>query len=204
KQFVAASADQYYRNHLDDYNAEYKRQLKEFEEANLLFGIMERHVWGKANTDTAGILQYYIQHKSKYVWPPSADVVIVTSNNEGVAKEMQRKLKDNLTSWRQLTSNKGTDVTTDSGRFELAQLPVLGNTSFTAGLITAAVKNQNDGTYTFNYIVKVYNEPAQRSFEDARGMVISDYQQVLEDKWVAELKKKYQVKINEAVLQSIR
>jgi peptidyl-prolyl cis-trans isomerase SurA len=50
----------------------------------------------------------------------------------------------------------------------------------------------------------VYNEPGQRSFEEARGMVISDYQQVLEDKWIAELKKKYLVKVNEAVFQSIK
>jgi peptidyl-prolyl cis-trans isomerase SurA len=52
--------------------------------------------------------------------------------------------------------------------------------------------------------VKTYNEPSQRSFDDARGMVISDYQQVLEDKWISELRKKYAVKINEAVFKSIK
>ena len=50
----------------------------------------------------------------------------------------------------------------------------------------------------------MYREPGQRNFEDARGMVISDYQQVLEDRWIAELRKKYAVKINEAVFQTIK
>lgn len=204
KEYISIVADEYYRNNLEAYNADYVKQVKEFKEANLLFGIMEKNVWGKANTDTSGLLQYYNQHKSKYIWPPSADAVIVTCNNETLAQEIQQKLKENLMVWRQLTGNNTTDIVTDSGRYELAQLPVLEKPSFTPGLLTAPVKNQNDGTYTFNYIVKVYNEPGQRSFDDARGMVISDYQQVLEDKWIVELKKKYPVKINQAVFQSIK
>ena len=30
------------------------------------------------------------------------------------------------------------------------------------------------------YVFDTYAQPAQRSFDDARGMVINDYQQVLE------------------------
>ena len=39
----------------------------------------------------------------------------------------------------------------------------------------------------------------QRSFEEAKGLVINDYQNILEEKWIADLKKKYPVKINDAV-----
>ena len=35
-----------------------------------------------------------------------------------------------------------------------------------------------------------------RSFEDARGYVINDYQAVLEKQWLEGLKKKYPVKVN--------
>ena len=204
KEYLSTAADEYYRNNLDSYNSDYSKQVKEFKEANLLFGMMEKKVWGKANTDTAGLSQYYNQHKSKYIWPASADVIIVTCNNENQANEMQKKLKDNFSNWRQLTGDKGTDLTADSGRYELSQLPVANRANFTAGLVTTPVKNQNDGTYTFNCIIRVYSEPAQRSFEDARGMVINDYQQVLEDKWIAELKKKYPVKVNEVVFKSTK
>jgi len=43
----------------------------------------------------------------------------------------------------------------------------------------------------------------QRSYAEARGLVISDYQGELENQWVAELKKKYPVKIDEKVYQQI-
>jgi peptidyl-prolyl cis-trans isomerase SurA len=91
----------------------------------------------------------------------------------------------------------------DSGRFELTQLPVVEKALFAPGVFTAAVKNPNDNAYTFNYIVRVYNEPGQRSYDAARGMVISDYQTELEDKWISELKRKYPIKVNEAVFRTI-
>ena len=72
------------------------------------------------------------------------------------------------------------------------------------GLATAPLKNPNDNTVVFNYIFKMHSEPEQRLFEDARGLVISDYQQQLEEQWIAGLKKKYPVKVNKAVFEGIK
>ncbi|HEX8277310.1 MAG TPA: peptidylprolyl isomerase, partial [Segetibacter sp.] len=202
-EFIRASADEYYRKNLEDYHPGFSKQLKEFKEANLLFGIMEKNVWSKANADTAGLVQYYNLHKSKYIWPPSADAIIVTCKTLKLAEDIQKKLKDNFSSWRRITSNNGSDVVADSSRFELGQLTVAERTNFAPGLLTFPVKNA-DGTYTFNYVINVYREPAQRTFEDARGMVTSDYQQEVEDKWIKQLKKKYPVKVNQVVFRSIK
>lgn len=204
KDFLQITAEDYYRNNLEEYSPQYKKQVKEFKEANLLFGIMEKNVWGKANADTAGLKQYYNQHKTKYNWMPSADALVITCTNQAQANDLQKKLADSALHWREITERYGTKITADSGRFELAQLPVFERTNFTAGLITSPVKNPTDGTTTFNYIFNVYREPSQRSFEDARGMVISDYQQVLENKWIAALKNRYPVKVNIAVFNSIK
>jgi peptidyl-prolyl cis-trans isomerase SurA len=70
-------------------------------------------------------------------------------------------------------------------------------------MLTQPVINKNDNTASFAYILKVYPEPMQRSFNEAKGLLISDYQTQLEDKWVAELKKKYPVVINQKVLAEI-
>ena len=204
KKFVESSANEYYQKNLGDYNPGFNKQVNEFKEANLLFGIMEKVVWNKANTDTAGLIRYYNLHKSKYTWQPSANAIVVTCNNQKLALELQQKFRDSVTSWRKITSNYGSEVLADSSRFELGQLAVVDRTNFTPGLITAPVKNTSEGTYTFNYIVALYHQPEQRSFEDSRGMVISDYQQVVEDNWIAELKKKYPVIVNEAVFNSIK
>lgn len=204
QQFLQQTADEYYKNNLEEFSADFKRQVKEFKEANMLFGIMEKNVWSKANADTSGLQQYYQQHKAKYTWAASADALIITCANQPLANELQTKLTNNLANWRVITGNYTTQVSADSGRYELGQLPVFERTNFEAGILTYPVKNTPDATYTFNYIIKVYNQPAVRSFEDARGMVISDYQQVLEEKWIAELKKKYPVKVNVAVFNTIQ
>jgi peptidyl-prolyl cis-trans isomerase SurA len=201
---VQVSADNYYRNNLQNYSDEYRKQIKEFREANLLFAIMEKNVWGKANVDTSGQVKYYNQHKAKYRWEASADALIVTCANEAIANEIQRKLPDSIKGWRTIIGAYDSQVTVDSGRFELGQLPVFERTNFTPALITLPVKNPSDGTTTFNYIINVYSAPDVKSFEQARGLVISDYQQVLEEKWLAELKKKYPVKVDMAVFNSIR
>ncbi len=50
--------------------------------------------------------------------------------------------------------------------------------------------------------------PGPMSFEEARSAIISDYQTYLEKDWVAQLKKKYPVKVNEknkrVVLQQLQ
>ena len=38
-------------------------------------------------------------------------------------------------------------------------------------------------------IIRLHAAGEQRSFEEARGMVINDYQNVIEEKWIDELKR---------------
>ncbi|MDQ6763372.1 MAG: hypothetical protein M3015_12200, partial [Bacteroidota bacterium] len=63
--------------------------------------------------------------------------------------------------------------------------------------------NKGDGTAVFAQVIKLYPQDQQRSFEDARGLVINDYQSFLEQKWIESLRKKYPVKINEKVFKSL-
>jgi peptidyl-prolyl cis-trans isomerase SurA len=114
-----------------------------------------------------------------------------------LADSVKEKLQKNVRNWKGITEGYGQQVIADSNRFELPQIPVVERTAFAPGLFTAPVTNQQDGTVTFSYIINVMKEPAQRSFEDARGFVISDYQLVLEQNWLAMLKKKYPVKVNQ-------
>ncbi|MGZ5134201.1 MAG: hypothetical protein ACXWCG_03590, partial [Flavitalea sp.] len=95
------------------------------------------------------------------------------------------------------------NIQADSARFELGGIPVPDRTIFSDGLITANVKNESDNSITFAYIVKLYNQREPRNFEDAKGFVINDYQQHLENEWVGKLKKKYPIKLNEEVFSSL-
>jgi len=70
-------------------------------------------------------------------------------------------------------------------------------------MVTSPVKNKTDGSVSFAYILKTYPANMPRNYSEAKGLVISDYQVELEKTWVAELKKKYPVKIDEKVFQQI-
>jgi len=202
-QFIESSAFDYYRSHMEEYNKEFAYQLNEFKEGNLLFEVMQRKVWDVASTDTAGLKKYYSEHKDKYWWESSADAIIFTASNETVAEDIRKKVKENYKDWQKYIDNSSGQLQGDSGRFELNQIPVVDRTNFTEGLITANVKNQTDKSVAFAYIVKLHPDKEVRNFADARGFVINDYQVYLEEKWINELKKKYPVNINTAVVKSL-
>jgi len=61
--------------------------------------------------------------------------------------------------------------------------------------------NSGDNTTTFVKVLKMFPASQQRSFEEAKGLVINDYQLYLEEQWIQQLKKKYPVKVNEAAFQ---
>jgi peptidyl-prolyl cis-trans isomerase SurA len=71
------------------------------------------------------------------------------------------------------------------------------------GSISTIIVNPADGNSSFVKIIHHYNAGMQRSFTEAKGLVINDYQNKLEDNWIESLKKKYPIKINEAVFQSV-
>ncbi|MET0393095.1 MAG: hypothetical protein ABW019_08125, partial [Chitinophagaceae bacterium] len=69
--------------------------------------------------------------------------------------------------------------------------------------VTTPVVNQSAQTVSFALILRVYDRSSPRPFEDAKGQVMNDYQQLVEEAWVKELRKKYPVTIDPAVLAQI-
>ncbi len=195
---MVASMD-YYRKHLDEYSKEFSYQLQEFSEGNMLFEIMDREVWSKAGKDSVGLSNYYSANKSKYKWDASADAVIINCSEELLAKDAKDSLLSGIY-WKNLALNDPAHYQADSGRFELAQLHE--SQKAIDGYVSGITVN-SDGTASFVQYLHLYEPNQQRSFEDAKGMLINDYQVVLENKWIELLRKKYPVKINEPLLKSI-
>ena len=198
KLFSAQSILNYYKKNLEEYNADFKFQMQEFLEGNMLFEIMERNVWSKAGADSVNLLNYYNANKVKYKWKESADVIIFNCTNEMVANDVIASLKK-AEQWKALAEKSNSQIQADSGRYEIEQLPAsrLGTEAF------SPIVKSTDGTAAVVKFIKVYPVNEQRNFLEARGLVINDYQNILEQKWVESLRKKYPVKVNEVVLKSI-
>ncbi|MFP5039497.1 peptidylprolyl isomerase [Parasediminibacterium sp. JCM 36343] len=203
KTFVENCCTEYYTENLEFYNQAMRDQCKEFDEANLLFAAMDKHVWGKAGEDVEGLKKYYSQHKEKYQWQPSVSALVVSCKTKESAAEVAAKIKQNPQEWHTLSNSYGGDANADSGRYELTQLPLKQPIENKAGYISTPEKNSNDDSYTFVYILETHPQKEQRSFDDAKGMVINDYQQVLEQQWIAILKKQYPVTVNQGTWKTV-
>ncbi len=196
-QYKQIVAFEYYKAHLERYNKDFANQLNEFRDGNLLFEIMQKRVWDKASADTAGLKNFFETHARSYRWKSSADAIVFNAGNQASAEKIRQEIQSGIGSWRILVDSLVGQVQADSGRFEIKQLPDNGSTDdngFTSNM------TNSDKTVQFAYIIRKHTDPSTRSFSEARGLVINDYQNELENNWILELKKKYPVKISEDVL----
>lgn len=193
----------YYRDHLEDFNEDFRNQMIEFKDGNIFFEIMQQEIWNKAQLDSVALKNLFEKNKTRYVWNQCADAVLFFCSDESTAKKLYDEVKKNPASWRQLTEQYSEKVVADSSRYEWSQIPNLFKMTPKAGLITNPFVNTNDNTASFAYIIQAYTQPMQRTFSEAKGLVINDYQAILETKWVELLKKKYPVVIDQKVLSEI-
>ena len=200
--FVEISAINYYKKNLESFNPDFNFQMQEFKEGNMLFEIMERNVWGKAISDSAGLLQHFQSNASKFKWAESADVLIFNCNAPKVAEEAIVALKKGK-NWRVLAEEQAATMQADSGRYEIAQIIGVNYASTPKKGNFSAITSNIDGTSTFVMYVNIYEPNQQRTFEEARGLVINEYQQELEKNWIAALRKKHPVKVNESMIKEM-
>lgn len=194
---------EYYRDHLEDFNEDFRLQMKELKDGNLFFDIMMKEIWSKAQTDTLGQREFFQRNAAKYKWNYSADAVIFYCGDDVTAKAFRDLIVKDPSKWKELLENFSDKITSDSSRFEITKIPGAQKATAKAGTITPVIKNKDDNSASFAMIFKIYPLAGQKTYADARGDVISDYQDDIDKKWIAELKKKYPVKINQEVLKSI-
>jgi peptidyl-prolyl cis-trans isomerase SurA len=199
--FVDASLLKYYRDHLEEFNIEFAEQMREFREGNLFFEIMQRKVWTPAATDSAAQLAYYNANKSNYRWKKSADAIIFAFSNRKLAEEKRAEFAKGNVRWRELADASATSILADSGRFEFSQIP--GFQKPVANTLTKTIINSDDSSATYALLLRIYHKTEPRNFQQAKGLVINDYQQVLDKAWIESLRKKYPVSVNRELFRSI-
>jgi len=183
---------------------EFRKIMNEYHDGILLFELTDQKVWGKAMADTAGLQKFFKDNIKNYMWEDRLDAVVYTFNTEVEAKSGRkaiRKAHRKNTSKNELLAelNKGSqlNVSADAGVFEIAENDVLALVKPKKG-ITKVLQHKE------NYVVVWVNEflPRQpKKLSEIRGLVIADYQNFLEERWIAELRSKYQFVVNRDALR---
>ncbi len=197
------AAMEYYKENLEQFNPAFRQQMNEFKDGNLFFEVMMQQIWTPAQTDSAGQARHYEQNKKKYVWKESAGGIIFYCGDSKTAEEARAAIQKNPSDWENIVKQFGDRLTAEAGRFEYGQIPRAKNEALKPNMVTSIEKNAADESASFAYVKKIFPANEPKSFEDAKGAVISDYQAELDANWIKELKKKYPVKVNEEVFSKI-
>lgn len=190
------------RPNLELFSNDYKLQVNDFIDGNLLFEIMDRKVWSKSTNDLNGLKQFHATRKSQYIWQHSVYAWVITCSGKEIAEKIISEYQTSH-SLSQIKETYGDVALIDSGRYEASELINVGIAHAQNGFISEVSINQVDGSATFVIVVKKYNDPTVKSFNEAKGAVINDYQKFLEDNWILQLKKKYPVVINQGLLDQL-
>lgn len=189
-------------------NAEFRNLMNEYRDGIMLFELMDRNIWGKATKDSSGLAQFYEGSKSRYQWEPGFSGSLYRFKNQDALKEglaVLQKKKDigNDDLLEELNTESHPDaLSIQTGRYEFSRFREASRETLTEGTTTAPVQN-TDGSYTVIRVEKVYQEPGQKSLDDARGYVVSEYQDYLEKSWNDTLRKKYSVTVDEKVFKTM-
>lgn len=192
---------------LVDENAEFKSLLQEYKDGIMLFELMDRNVWGKASKDTVGLKAFYETKKDNYKWEPGFKGSVYTFTDEANMKEGLKLLAKKDITNEDIIKTLNADpkhykVSVQSGRYEFSKFTEVPQNKIVAGKLSDAVK-KGDRAYVVVKADEVFTQPVTKSFTEARGYIISAYQDKLEKDWNSELRAKYPVKTDEEVFKKM-
>jgi peptidyl-prolyl cis-trans isomerase SurA len=190
------------KTRLESKYPEFRDLVKEYYDGILLFNITDKMVWSKASQDSVGLYAYYQQNKDKYSWGQRTKAVILTGQDSSLmvkASELAKQGKDVKTIISALCPDSIPNcIQSIDYLVEKGEVPLIDDCASVSGVVS------EDGENFQFAIVLDKVAPCPKTFEEARGLYIADYQIVLENKWIEELKAKYPVKIDDKVLKTIK
>lgn len=192
------------RKELEAQDSNLKNLIREYYEGLLVFEISNRQVWDKAAQDEAGLQAYFNKNKKRYAWdePRFKGIAYHTKDKKDI-KAVKKAVKGlPFSQWAEkLRTTFNADsilkIKVEKGIFKVKDNAWVDAYAFKTGKKIETVK---DFPFSAVYGKKL---KAPKEMEDVKALVVTDYQEAMEKAWVNELKKKYAVKVDDAVLQTV-
>ncbi|WP_460219296.1 peptidylprolyl isomerase [Psychroserpens sp. MEBiC05023] len=201
--FLETKVLKYREDNLEFENEDFAFVLKEYRDGLLLFDLMEKEVWNAASKDSVGLENYYNNHQSSYVWNDRIDAVILSSASKSAIEKAKQELingtsEENIL--KSLNATDGLNVITTPDIFEKGDPSLPEGLEFKTGI--SKIYQYNDAYH----VIKVNNvlPAANKTLDEARGKVVSDYQNYIEENWVKDLNERFEVKVDNKVLKRVK
>lgn len=199
-QLMDQKADEYAAN-----DPELKNLIREYHDGLLLYEISNRLVWDKAAKDEAGLAQYFKKNKKNYNWdePRFKGMAFHTKNQDDrqAVKDCVKKLPfDQWAEKLRTTFNADSviRIRVEKGIFKQGDNALVDSLVFKKDTTVTKLKD-----YPIDDVFGKVLKKGPEDYTDVRGLVVADYQELLEKQWVAELRKKYAFTVNKDVLETV-
>ena len=202
EEYINKTVTEYEKSMVEKNNVDFRNLINEYRDGMMLFEISNKNVWEKASVDTEGLAKFFAENKNKYKWEsPKYKGFLVQVTNDSVAKVVKERIKtigqDSLV--KVLRRDFGKVLKVDKVLVAKGENAMVDSEMF--GGVKAKTSSNKYNLY-FTVGGKILPQPEEVA--DVRGLVIADYQNYLEKKWIEELKAKYPVKINKKVYKKIK
>lgn len=189
---------------LEQNNPDLKYLIQEYHDGLLLYEISNRVVWDRADKDKTGLENYFRHNKKKYRWEqPRFKGIAYYVKDKSDIKAVRKTVKNlDFDKWGEVlhktfNSDSVVRVKVEKGIFKQGDNNLVDNEVFDADNVIKPIEN-------YPYF-SVYGKKlkAPKTMQDIRPLVIADYQDALEGKWVESLREKYKVTVDKEVLSTV-
>lgn len=203
KTFLNTNLVQYQEDNLEFENQDYAHIVEEYRDGLLLFDLMESTIWNSGVSDSIEVKAYYDQNKLNYITPKRIEGIVASSSNQKTLKKVAQLLEEDmaLDNIKNLINSKDqVGVIFTTGVFQADHQALPSDYTFQQGI--SKIYKHNDSYVLVQAKAILLEQP--KSFEDAKGAVMSDYQEHKEAIWIAKLRAKYPILLNNDVLSDIK
>ncbi|WP_163712046.1 peptidylprolyl isomerase [Mangrovibacterium lignilyticum] len=200
-QFVHDKLLENENNKLEDKYPEFRDLVQEYYDGILLFNLSEEKVWNKAQEDTVGLQRFYEKNKNNFLWEERFDGWAIQCNSQTVRDYIDEIFaEDAMIQKNELVDLLNLDFPNQA--FIQKGIFARGNNNLVDYLVWDASKPQNfkDGLY---FVRGDLIPPSPKLLNEARGQILSAYQDELEKEWISSLRKEYKVRVDKQVLKTI-
>lgn len=179
--------------------------IKEYHDGLLLYEVMKREVWDKADADVKGQERWFKSHKKQYKWSDKhyrGFVFHLTKDDAKLRKDVKKFLKKNADGdWRTAlkeTFNKDSVVVAVHGPYVVAK----GENAYVDEAVFGQPQTRPYKKMPYiGYEGVVLKQP--KEYTDVKQQVVEDYKQEMERQYVAQLRKRFFFSVDEEVLKTV-
>ena len=183
KRFIERTATELENSKLESKYPAFANLMQEYKEGILIYELSEEKIWRKSENDSTGLEKFYESVKHKYLYPLRVSALRINCVDAATANKVNKYLAQNK------------DVAAMNNKFNHKNVTIVTDTvMLTKGKDNNIIERITDGNPSYiacedNIFYKTIQilQPSPKPLKEIKGIIISAYQDQLEQEWIKEL-----------------